>query len=350
MKKFRLPLIIIVCLTILALFLLLTNRKGTLNSTENDFAIEDTSSVTRFFFADKIGNSVKVSRLPQGGWLLNDTFAVAPDMTEMILRTFKSLEVKAPVAKSSRNTIIRMLAAKSVKVEIYQNVYRINIFNKIKLFQHEKLTKTYYVGDATMNNTGTFMLMEGSKDPYIMHIPGFKGFLNSRYSTLTSDWRTHTIYRFKLPDIQSVKIEYGEKPEQSFMLKNSGNRNFELTSLQQNRQITSYDTLRIIGFLGAFRNINYESLIDDMPSAKRDSILKSTPTMRIELTDKLNKVHVLKAWKRKADLGQVDMEGNETEWDMDRMYALNEDTGDMITIQYFAFQEIMVPLSWFVKD
>lgn len=350
MKKFRLPLIIVISLTLIAVFLFLNNTNGTLRKKENKFAIDDTASVSRFFMADKLGHTVKVTRTTPTTWILNDTFPVAPDMVEMILKTFKNIDIKAPVSNSSRNTIIRLLAAKSVKVEIYQKVYRINLFNWIKLFKHEKLTRTYYVGDATMNNTGTFMLMEGSNDPYIIHIPGFKGFVNSRYSPLVADWRSHEIYKFKIPEIQSVKVEYGEKPEQSFLLKNLGNRNFELTSLVDNRIVTNYDTLKLIGFLGSFRNVNFESLINDIAPAKKDSILASVPTLRIELTDKLNKVHVLKAWKRKADLGQIDMEGKETLWDMDRMYAVNEESSDMITIQYFVFQEIMVPLSWFIKN
>lgn len=350
MKKFRLSIIVLISLALIALFMLLNNRNGTLRNKDNNFSIEDTSIVTKFFLADKLGHFVKVQRIADNKWILNDTFPVAPDMVEVMLKTFKSIDIKAPVAKSSRNTIIRLLSAKSVKTEIYQRVYRINLFNKVKLFPYEKLTRTYYVGDATMNNTGTFMLMEGSQDPYIIHIPGFKGFVNSRYSPLAADWRSHSIYKFRLPDIQSVKITYLDKPEQSFLLLNKGDRSFVLSSLQDNRQVMNYDTLKLIGFLGAFRNVNFESLIDDITPAKRDSLLIAKPTMQIELTDNLNKTHILKAWRRKADAGQVDMEGNETEWDMDRMYALNEDTNDLITIQYFVFQEIMVPLSWFKRE
>jgi hypothetical protein len=55
--------------------------------------------------------------------------------------------------------------------------------------------KQYYVGHATQDNTGTYMLLtnpetdKNYEDPFVTHIPGFDGFLSTRYN--------HRIYRLE---------------------------------------------------------------------------------------------------------------------------------------------------------
>lgn len=350
MKKNRLPLIILAVLALVAAVLLAKQKRGTMQSRENNFAVDDTASVNKIFLADKQGKKVTLERLDSGSWQLNGKYEASEPMMEVMLKTICSIAVKEPVAKAARNNIIRVMSGKSVKVEIYQQVYRINLFGKVKLFKHEKRTRTYYVGDATMDNSGTFMLMEGSERPYVVYIPGFKGYVAARYSPLEADWRGHSVFRFKLPEISSVSVAYSEKPENSFIIRHVSDRSFELSALAGNTIISDFDTVKVIQYLSMFRDQNFESVLDNMPKAKYDSITKSTPTIVITLVDKLNKPHVLNAWKRKAEAGQTDMNGDPLQWDMDRLYAKVEGVDEMVTIQYFALGETFLPLSWFLKE
>jgi len=350
MKKYRNSLILVGILIVIAAFMLMNKRSGTFRKESNTFAIKDTSNVTKFFLADKNNNAVLIERSANGSWLLNDKYEVNPTMVEVMLKTFISIDIKDPVAKSVRNTIIRMMAGKSVKTEIYQRVYRINLFDRIRLFPHEKLTRTYYVGDATMDNSGTFMLMEGSEEPYIVNIPGFRGFVATRYSAMEADWRSHSVFRFRVPDIASVSVNFGEKPERSFRITNQSNRLFTLTSTADNRNIESFDTVRVLEYLSMFKNLNYERMLDDMTNSRRDSILSITPTNEIILVDKLGKSHTLKTWRRKADMGQLDLEGNQAEFDLERMYGLVDNSEYLVSVQYFVFNDVLMPLHFFTQN
>jgi len=347
MKKYRKSLLLVIVLAVIAAFMLLNNRSGTFRKESNTFAISDTSNVTKFFLADKSNNTVKVERSVGGNWVLNDKYEVNPTMVQVMLKTFASIDIKEPVAKSVRNTIIRLMAGKSIKTEIYQRVYRINIFDRIKLFPHEKLTRTYYVGDATMDNSGTYMLMEGTEEPYIVNIPGFRGFVSTRYSALEGDWRSHSIFRFRVPDITSISVSFNEKPERSFRVTNLNNKEFTLTSLIDNRSVEQFDTVRVVEFLSMFKNLNFESILDEMTQTKRDSILSQPPTYEITLVDKQGKSHSLKTWKRKADIGQLDLDGNQTEFDIERMYGMVEDAKYLVSVQYFVINDILLPLQFF---
>ncbi len=350
MKKYRNSLILLTLLAIIAAFLLLKNSGGTFHEKDNSFAISDTSNVTKFFLSDKNNNSVTVVRSANGMWILNGKYEVNPTMIEVMLTTFISIEPKAPIARGTRNTIIRMLAGRSVKTEIYQRVYRIDLFGYLKLFPHEKLTRTYFVGDPTMDNSGTFMLMEGSEDPYIVNIPGFRGFVGSRYSAMEGDWRSHSVFSIRVPEISSVSVSFSERPLHSFRISNKDSRLFTLTSLFDNKNIENFDTMKVVGFLSVFRNLNYERVLDEMKKSKRDSILAVQPTNIITLVDKLGKTHSVKMWKRKADIGQLDMDGNQAEWDLERMYALIDNSEYMVSLQYFVFNDVLPPLPWFIPD
>lgn len=350
MKKHKKSVILVIILAIIAAFLLLTNSEETFKKQSNIFSVTDTTSVTKFFLADKNNNTVKVERSSTGAWILNDKYEVNPTMVQVMLLTFSEIDIKAPVAKSMRNTVIRMMAGKSVKTEIYQRVYRINIFNKIKLFPHEKLVRTYYVGDVTMDNSGTFMLMEGSEDPYIVNIPGFKGFVASRYSAIEGDWHSHSVFRYRVPDIKSVSVKYKETPQQSFVINNDNNHIFTVEPLMGKIPAANIDTTKVLRYLSLYRNLNYESLLDDMSKTKRDSILATAPTCEITLLDRFGKSHTLAAWKRKAEIGQLDNKGNQLDWDIERMYAHKDNDEYMVVIQYFVFSDVMAPLQWFVNQ
>lgn len=350
MKRYRVSIIILTILLAVAAFFLSKQNKGTLRGKNNTFSVSDTSSITKIFFADKNNNTLKIDRSNDGNWLVNDKYQANPSMTQMMLKTLSLIDIKSPVAKSARNSVIRRLSAKSVKVEIYQRVFRIDFFDKIKLFPHQKLTLTYYVGDATQNNSGTFMLMEGSEEPFIVGIPGFKGFVATRYSVFETDWRTHNIFRLRVPEISSVSVKFYENPVNSFLIQNKDNRSFLLSSLSDNQPVAGYDTLKVVAYLSKFRDLNFEGILDGMNKTKHDSLLASTPTYEIIVVDKSGKTHSLKAWKRKAAVGQFDNNGNQMDWDMDRMYALAEGSKDIVEIQYFVFGEIFIPIQRFAKE
>lgn len=344
MKKHRYTLILTALLVIIAAMLLVNRSNGTMREKENTFAVSDTASITKLFFADKRNNTVKLEKVDGGNWKLNDNFFANKESVTVMLKTLVNIDVKAPVAKAARNNIIKLLAAKSVKVEVYQWVHRINLFGKIKLFPHEKLTKVYYVGDPTQDNIGTYMLMEGTEQPYVVYIPGFRGYVSSRYSAKEVDWRDHGLFDLKLPNIKKVGIAYTETPQFSFMITNNDNRNF---TLQASLPVNKFDTLKVINYLGSFRRINYEALLSDLSKHQYDSITAQPTTFVLTIEDKMGKVQVLEAWRRKAAAGEVDMEGNPTEWDRDRMFARMKGTDDLVLIQYFVFDQILKPLNWF---
>jgi hypothetical protein len=348
MKKNRVTLIITLILLLAAVILIVTNSYTTLKKKVSDFSVQDTTIVTKLFLADKNNNEVTLTRSYYGTWLVNGKYLAQEAKISSFLKTLKDLEVRSPVALAARNNVLTRMAAIGKKIEIYQVVPRINLFNKIRLFPHEKLTKTYYIGDVTQDNQGTFMLMKGAEEPYVVHIPGFRGFVSSRYSTNVSDWRDYTVFKSKLNEILSIKVEFPLQQEQSYQFDLPDNKHIDLKSLINDQVLQHYDTIRVLSFLTSFADIRFEALLEGQVEKNFiDSVETSTPKTIITLTDRDGKVNEVKIFRKKSFAGLYSEDGMTMEpLDLDRAYALVNNGEDFVLIQYYVFDRVTRTLDY----
>jgi len=348
MKKNRNIIIIVIVLVIVSIVLVLTQSRTTFKRALSDFAVDDTATVTKIFMADKNNNTLTLTRLPNRSWQVNNKYPGMRFNLDMLLQTMLDLQVKEPVAFAARNNIIRKLSVSSVKVEIYQWKYRINIFDWIRLFPHEKLTKVYYVGGATQSNRGTFMLMEGSSEPFVTFLPGLRGFLSPRYMPIEKYWRDYTIFSKNVHEIASVKVEFPGTPVLSYMIRNNHDHGFSLIALFNNQEIGRYDTLKVMNFMTSFSKIGFEALLNDIDKHHKDSILASTPYHIITVTDTNGVSTSVKTYHR-AGNGEVDEKGDPLPYDRDRMFALVNNGQDFTAVQFLVFDPITRPITYFLK-
>lgn len=337
MKKNTRLLLIILVLIVVAIALFLGRRSTTFNETESRFAIDDTTSLTRFFLADKKGATVLISRDSAGGWRVNHTMKANKMIVESFLGVASQLAVESPVAEKAADRILKSMAANAVKVEIYQMKPAIDWFG-LRLFVKERLTRTYYVGDVTSDNIGTYMLMEGSSQPFVVYQPGFRGFVQARYFTNATDWRDHTIFATPLEQIKSVGITYPEMPQQSFTITNNGDRTLTVAG-SDGTPLSRFDTLGALAYLTAFNSVKFEAFLNDLDPHKRDSITQSQPLFVLSLTETSGTTTTMKAWRMEVGEANTQLYGNK--FNMDRMYAMVGDENDFVMIQYFVFDKFM---------
>ncbi|MFP4471789.1 MAG: hypothetical protein ACLFPE_13990 [Bacteroidales bacterium] len=337
--------VLVAILAVVAVVLVTENRKGTLSDDISEFAIDDTASVTKIFMADMRGNEVLLEKVGPGKWTLNDTLGARIEGVELLLKTMQGLEIHSPVSKSSYNNVITRLATNSTKVEIYQVVPRINIFGS-ELFPREKLTKTYFVGHATPDNLGTFMLMEGAEVPFVVDLPGFRGFVAARFSPQYLDWRDHAVFRVPPEQLRSITLEFPGNPEESFRIEKTGSNQVKLIQLQSGKAIEGYDAGRLVEFVNTYKDIRFEAVLDKIDIVLRDSIVDSQPTHIITVTDTSGVSKTVKTFRRPNTAGQYDLEGNLLPWDTNRLYALLPENNELVMIQYFVFDPATRPLSY----
>ncbi len=333
--------ITIVVLAILsALAIYFYKSKGghsTIDKEASNFAIKDTASIDKIFLADKDGKSVLLEKT-KTGWLLNKTHAVRPDALEMLLYTMRMLEVKSPVSKTSLKNVLKILASKSTKVEVYSKGDKI---------------KQYYVGHPTQDHLGTYMLLtdvnndENYQEPFITHIPGFNGFLSTRYYTEELDWRDRVVMSFKPPQIKQIKLELHELPDSSFVIDLFSMQRFGLKTGKGQQLI--FDEAKLKQYISYFYNINTEVVLDKK-NPLRDSLAKSAiPFATLTIYDRNEGKSVCEFFHKSSYKGLNEKYGINYKYDPDKLFIRYNDGKDYGVAQYYVFGKILQTYQYFLK-
>ncbi|KAA9345773.1 hypothetical protein [Adhaeribacter soli] len=288
--------------------------KSTLNVEESDFSVSDTASVDKIFISYKSGENHLLERKPDNTWILDKKFETQKRQVNILLETLKRMEVKRPADKASRNNVIRDFATLGRKVEIYQ---------------HGKLAKTFYVGQNTDNDLGTYFIMAGSEDPYVLHIPGFNGFISSRFDISELYWRSVPVFRSTPQTLQELSIEYTGSAADNLNIRKEGNQ-FAVAGLQQPNQED------VKAYLENFKFVNGEYYIPDPMKKLADSLALKTPVAKIMVKD------AVPAHSRSFSLFLRPDE-------IDRFVALDDRSRDIISVQTYVFDRLLIRREAFGK-
>jgi len=332
-NKNRYLYIILLILLAITSYYIVNNSNTTIKDAYSNFAFADTASITKIFIVDKTGEQVLLER-KKNYWEVNKKYRTRKDAIEMLLKTIKDVEVKAPVSKAAMETQIKHLAAKSVKVEIYAG--------------GNKPAKVYYVGGATDDNQGTYMLLENSTKPYIVHVPGFFGYLSTRYFTEEELWRQSWIFKSNYEDIASVRLDYPKDETKGFTAVNLGNNKFELYRNFDNQKINIFDSTQVKLFIGNFMSIGYEAPIVNMKPEKRDSLEHVKPEKIYTVKLKNNKEQTLRLYLVKAEEGRTDAFGNPIDNDPDRLYGFFDGFKELVTVQTLSINPVTKEINDFL--
>ena len=122
-----------------------------------DFAVPDTSSITKVVIRDKKPSSLTLERTPTG-WVVDSENPARKDAIEVLLKTLGEVRLKNFVTESA-------------VPEIEQ---RMEVYGKwVEVFVGEQRVKHYIVGTETPDMLGTYYKMVGAELPFSVYIQGF---------------------------------------------------------------------------------------------------------------------------------------------------------------------------------
>lgn len=310
-----------------AIYFLSTNNKATIKPELRNFNVEDTSKIDKIFLVDKNNKSILLEK-KKSYWQLNNAYEARADLVNLLLKTVYRMRVKEPVSNAASETIIKSLAVKSIKVELYEK---------------GKLSKVFYVGGPTQNSHGTYMIMEGSSKAFVVDMPGFRGYLSTRFSTVEMEWRTQRVFNYQYNDVSEVIFENHTNENQSFILKKEGAL-FSVFEPATMNQIVLKDTIKAKAYISGLRNKNFSKYVDDIPQDWKDSILATTPMYTITVIDIESEERSIDIYKKPA-WGKLDAFGEPLPYDPDHFF-IEMSTKDFVYGQYFVFD----PLFKEIKD
>jgi len=310
-------------------YFMFADKGNPFSATDAGFTIKDTAAVGKLFLVSNDGESITAERT-DSGWMVNKQFHALPSTLNLILATLKTQTALYPVLKTAHDNVVKSLSTDGIKLEVYDR-------------KGAKM-KVMYIGGSAVNNSGTNMYLEGSKDPFVVTVPGFNGYLTSRFTTSIRDWRDRTVFNMPAAEIKSVAITYpGDKAINSFQISRE-NGNITISGDPEiTRSLDTPNTHRANIFLNFFTNVNCEGFLNGLPD--NDSTLRTAPKQSsIDITGMHGqRQHVDIYWmalnKRSKNFTESDQEVPD-DYDADRLYAVINNNHDTVVIQRFVFGKI----------
>ena len=293
------------------------------------FAVEDIDAIERVFIANREGKKVDIKRNGDE-WIYNDRWKARQNAVDNLLSTITRVDLRERPNKAAISQIVNGIASQGVKVEVYGK-------DNVAL-------KKYYVGGMTFDERGTHMIMDGSDNPYIVHLPYWEGNLRSRYFMDDKNWRDKTVFSFEPNEIQSLSMDYPKNRSNSFAINRQGeNWNVEPLYKGTRKKTTSVDIDAIDEYLAYYKSLGAEAIENDFE--KRDSVTAITPfcIVKIEKTNGTKKV---------VNIHPLDYTfaepGESTEYER-YLADMNNKDKDLLLIQHIVFQKIFWGYEYFFK-
>ena len=300
-------------LIIIAILFLNVNKKSSI-ANENIFNIKNTSEITKIFLADRNGQTITLNK-KNNKWTVNNKFNVRKDAIKTLLLTAENIRIKKPVPKTALENVAKFIATSGVYIEFYSS---------------DKIIKSYFIGSNTPDHLGTYMLLNGNKKPFVVHIPTFNGFLSPRYGIQgnalnLSNWRSNLVFNISSENIKHIKYTNYINQEESYYL--------DLTKIKlfnYENQIVSFNKEKVLKLINSFKNLNCEVF-------KKD---KSKLNTALQLEELIINSDTLRTYQI-SNSKKINKKDNFT---VNRKFAtLNN--GDLMLIQDYVFNKVLINIT-----
>jgi len=309
-------------------FLFSDKSNRAFNAADAGFSIQDTASIGKIFISENQNPNTILLERKKDGWVLNGKYPVLKSTLRHLMETMRAQQAMYPIPDNQRNDIIRSMVGSGIKTEVYD-------------LEGHKM-RSFYVGGELHHFLGTAMLMEGSERPYVVQIPGFDGYLTTRYSTDLNVWRDRLVFDYSPDQIASVSIHYPQEPLNSFTLTHKDDKvNVILdTALHYDKPL---NVRRAQDYLGFFKHIYSEGYSTGMIDL--DSIVRSMPekgTIDITNTSGVHQVVRIIYFPVDQKSKNVGMTPHtfEDHFHTDRYFAILNQGADTMTVQIPTFAPI----------
>lgn len=331
---------ILVLLAIAAFFAVRSRNPQTLDAADTQFAWKDTAAITKIFIRDRDGRTATLARQSKDTWTVNGGSKARQDGIATLLSTIYKVFVVKPVPNTAYDNVMESFKNPAKTIEIYTN-------------NPNKVARKYDIGAAVPNKGGTYMLLDGSQQPYIVSIPAFEGYLLPHYFTQLEQWRSRTVFDYQPDQVAWIKADYHAQPEHSFLLRVNNNAKNDYTispldpkyDLKGSPRGTAIDSL-----LWSLSNKEVETYLNDYP--KLDSLEKAQPYCHYTVSGKDGSTHTMIVFlapiTRRAKQ-QSDGKGKLIQFDNERYFAFVNEGKDLAMIQRYVFDNILKKYGDLVK-
>lgn len=297
------------------------NDKSTITATDKDFRVEE-KEIYKIFFADRENHRITLTRDGHSKrFILNGKYTANEGVLKHTMEVLTQIAVRYVPPRAAIENAAKDLAVNGIKVELYG--------------QNDVPLRTFYIGGTTNDGHGTYFIMEGSEQPYVMHLPGFVGEIRPRFSLDEETWRDKTVFEYAPENIKTVSVEYPQQKASSFKI---SKETFNYSVLPfYDAMPRSNKSLRkgsVQSYLTNFERVIAEGI--DNKNEARDSLSRTVPFAIISLTTEKNEQKMVRIFPilDKDEYGRP-IQGKKP----DRYFAESKE-GDFFLVQDNVFRKL----------
>lgn len=303
---------------------------------DTTLTVDDTDKIQRIFIAKKTGVSYNLEK-KKGVWYVNNEYRVRPAKIKYIFDALKRQRVKFIPNKGASENAVKSIASTGIKVETYD--------------ADGNTVLNFYVGGMTSDERGTYMIKEGSNQPFVMHIPSWEGGLRVRFWDKAENWRDRAVLRWDPSHIEYLKVDYPRNKSQSFEITKEASAYqvrpvYEVTGVSKK----TANPAAIQEYLKLYKSKVSENFLNDFPA--RDSIGNLVPFCEITVKGKNLEDQTVSFFPERIDMEyeMPNVPGRvlANKGSVERYYVKNS-YGDFQLVQQIVFGKLFVPYSYFFR-
>ena len=297
-------------------FLLLIHCRNNKVEQEIQFSIQNTEAIGRISLYSKVYGHQEIIRR-NNRWWINDSTKARADAVENILKILPTIKVKYYPPKSAWEYMIHTVQQEGVKVSFMD-------------VDHHQI-KSMYIGGTTNDERGTYAMIDGSTQPYVIQSAGFDGNLGTRFKISNEEWRDRMIIDELYTDIEYVQLDYDQKPALGFRIEQSSENNYKVYDESKHDIKSSLPLVKT--YLQSLNKIGCEGIENDF--VNKGLVLASTPYATLTLKIKNKSSRTIKIYTMES-VGEESLE---------RMFVY--DGHDFYLAQLRILQKLFRPIDYF---
>jgi hypothetical protein len=305
----------------------LINRKGKSDSKLIEFSISDTTNISKIIITDAQSNKITLVN-KNGSWTESNGDCISQQNVSFILDAAKNIEFKGYLPENSTRKFTELMSSQHTKVEF---------------FVKGEWEKTWYIGPSSQDHYGQIMLLETKDEgkstrPVMMRIKGLKGIIEPRFFADKRKWMCTNIFALSVDEIKNVNVQFIDEPSRSFSV-SKNQQNFIVK--QGLNSLSAVDTTNIYRYLQAYKKIHFALPNYEMSPSQCDSIKKSLPFCKLQVTQTNGKSTLLKLYRIKAKEQERNEFGELVNMDMNNFWCILPN-GQLVKCQYFVFNPLLL--------
>ncbi len=228
---------------------------------ERDFAIKTLDGITNIVIKHARLQPTQFQR--KGNlWIINNKYEANEESMRNMTDILTKMQLKYTPSKATNATVKKDIENSGIKVMLYAG--------------EDKPFKTFYIASDNKDNDGTFMMMEGADQAFVMHLPGLAGGFRSRFEQPLAKFRDIYVYKEDQSKIKSITVQYLKSESSSFKISRVG-ETVKVEPLVPNTPIPTRPVNKLIAnkYIGYYASLGGEALLEKYEL--QDTLLQQIP-------------------------------------------------------------------------